>query len=145
MKVTNIINGLLLLTMSLAGPAAIGSDFEAVKASLEKAMAAPVRTTADTDRDANRKPIETLEFFGLRDDMKVVELFPGGGWYTKLLAPVLAENGEFYIAFGTSRAQSLLQSEPGFENMQVTAGGAEITRAPGARFYSASNTQLPQF
>jgi predicted methyltransferase len=87
-------------------------------------------------------PIETLEFFGLRDDMKVVELFPGGGWYTKLLAPVLAENGEFYIAFGTSRAQSALEGKPGFEKMQVTATDAEISRAEGARFYSASNTDL---
>jgi predicted methyltransferase len=142
MNGTRIVTGLVLVIASLAGPSAIGSDFEAVKAGLEQAMTSKVRTAADIDRDANRMPIETLEFFGLRDDMKVVELFPGGGWYTKLLAPVLAENGEFYIAFGTSRAESLLQSEPGFGKMQVIGADVEINRAPGARFYTASNTDL---
>ena len=37
-----------------------------------------IRPTADTARGRNRRPLETLEFFGLRDDMKVVELLPGG-------------------------------------------------------------------
>ncbi len=46
-------------------------------------------------------PVETLKFFGLRDDMKIVELLPGGGWYTKLLVPVVRDNGEYYAALGT--------------------------------------------
>jgi predicted methyltransferase len=133
---------LTLLITSLLGSSALGADYDVVKAKLESAMAADIRTTADTVRDRNRRPIETLEFFGLRDDMKVVELLPGGGWYTKLLAPVLAENGELYIAYGTGRTQSGLEGKPGFEKMQVAAGDAEIGRAEGARFYSASNTDL---
>lgn len=133
---------LTLLLAVLPGSLAFAGEYDAVKAKLEQAMASDIRTPAETDRDSNRMPIETLEFFGLRDDMKVVELFPGGGWYTKLLAPVLAENGEFYIAFGTSRAQSALEGKPGFEKMQVTATDAEIGRAEGARFYTASNTDL---
>ncbi len=44
-------------------------------------------------RDQFRHPVETLEFFGLRDNMTVVELFPGRGWYTAILAPVLADKG----------------------------------------------------
>ncbi len=131
-----------LLLAVLQGSPALAAEYDAVKAKLENAMASDLRTGAETDRDRNRMPIETLEFFGLRDDMKVVELFPGGGWYTKLLAPVLAENGEFYIAYGTSRAQSTLEGKPGFEKMQITATGAEIGRAEGARFYTASNTDL---
>ena len=131
----------LLITLS-SGVPAFSAEYDAVKAKLEKAMASEIRTTAETDRDSNRMPIATLEFFGLRDDMKVVELFPGGGWYTKLLAPVLAENGEFYIALGTSRAQSSLEGKPGFEKMKVTAADAVIGRAEGARFYTASNTDL---
>ncbi|MEE4146805.1 MAG: methyltransferase [Halieaceae bacterium] len=133
---------LALLLTTAAGAPALSAEYDAVKAKLEKAMASDIRTSDETDRDSNRMPIETLEFFGLRDDMKVVELFPGGGWYTKLLAPVLAEKGEFYIALGTGRAQSSLEGKPGFEKMRVTATDAVIGRAEGARFYTATNTDL---
>jgi predicted methyltransferase len=133
---------LLLAFTILPGSPALASDYDPVKAKLENAMASEIRTSAETARDKNRKPIATLEFFGLRDNMKVVELFPGGGWYTKLLAPVLAENGELYIAFGTERVQKTVKGQPGFENMQVTGGDAKISRAEGARFYTASNTDL---
>lgn len=142
MKGNIFVIALTLVLAALPVSPVVGADYDTVKAKLEKAMAGETRTTADTDRDRNRMPIETLEFFGLRDDMKVVELFPGGGWYTKLLAPVLAENGEFYIALGTTSAQRALEGKPGFEKMQVTGADAEIGRAEGARFYSASNTDL---
>ncbi|MFT7286797.1 MAG: putative methyltransferase [Halieaceae bacterium] len=83
------------MALAIAGMPAVAEDYDAVQSKLEKAMAARVRSEAETNRDRNRKPIETLEFFGVWDGMKVVELFPTGGWYTKLPAPVLAENGEF--------------------------------------------------
>lgn len=133
---------LSVLFSALPGSPAMASDYDPVRAKLENAMASQVRTPAETARDDNRKPVETLEFFGLRDNMKVVELFPGGGWYTKLLAPVLAENGEFYIAYGTSRARSAVEGQAGFENLQVIGDDVEISRPEGARFYSASNTDL---
>lgn len=139
----NVYCGALVLALTvLPGSPALASDYDPVKAKLENAMASEIRTPAETARDRNRKPVETLEFFGLRDNMKVVELFPGGGWYTKLLAPVLAENGEFYIAFGTDRAKSAVAGQAGFENMQVTAVDAKVGREEGARFYTASNTDL---
>jgi len=103
---------------------------------IREAMKADVRGEADTNRDRNRRPVETLEFFGLRDDMKVVELMPGGGWYTKILAPVLAENGEYYAALGTGRIKERLAGEPGFENMTLVAEDARIYRPEGARFYA---------
>ena len=61
-------------------------------AKLKAAIADERRGSVDMARDANRKPLQTLEFFGLKDDMTVLELVPGGGWYTKILAPVLAES-----------------------------------------------------
>lgn len=71
---------------------------------LEKVLASDIRTPEERARDfPERKPVQTLEFFGLRPDMTVVELFPGGGWYTKILAPFLADKGKYYAAFGTSR------------------------------------------
>lgn len=115
---------------------------ESVQEKLEAAMASDIRTEAETERDRNRKPVETLEFFGLQDDMKVVELLPGGGWYTKLLAPVLAENGEFYVALGTGRVAEQLLNQPGFENVTVVAEDANIYRPEGARSYAIEMDSL---
>jgi predicted methyltransferase len=130
------------LAIGLFGSGVLASDFEPVKAKLQTAMAADIRTEAETARDKNRKPVQTLEFFGLREDMTVVELIPGGGWYTKLLAPVLAEEGKLYIAYGTDRIKKSLQDVPGFEELEVIAVEAEIGRPEGARLYAASNTDL---
>jgi predicted methyltransferase len=112
------------------------ADYSAVKTKLEAAMKADVRTEAEMERDRNRRPVETLEFFGLRDDMKVVELLPGGGWYTKLLAPVLAENGEFYVALGTGRVEETVLNQPGFDQVKVVAKEARVYRPEGSRTYA---------
>jgi predicted methyltransferase len=84
---------------------AYADDFSAVEEKLKVAMKSDVRTEAEIKRDRNRDPLRTLEFFGLRDDMTVIELLPGGGWYTKLLAPVLKDNGQLYVAIGTGRVK----------------------------------------
>lgn len=133
---------LSLAAALLLGNTALADDFDAVKAKLKTAMSSDIRTEADIARDKNRKPVATLEFFGLRDNMKVIELLPGGGWYTKLLAPVLAEKGELTIAYGTGRAQASLEDAPGADSLKVAGSAAKIERPEGARFYVASNTAL---
>lgn len=80
-----------------------------------KAMSDPARPEADRARDAQRKPVDTLMFFGFSEDMRVIELFPGQGWYTRLLSPVLQENGELYVALRTARMEELQQELPPFE------------------------------
>ncbi len=70
----------------------------ATRASLEAALAGEHRSAANKARDQYRHPLETLEFFGLQKDMTVVEIWPGGGWYSELLAPVLRDQGKFYAA-----------------------------------------------
>jgi predicted methyltransferase len=127
---------MLVVLLSMLAGLAQASDFSAVETRLEAAMKADVRSEAEVDRDRNRRPVETLEFFGLRDDMKVVELLPGGGWYTKLLAPVMAENGEFYVALGTGRVKERVLNQDGFEQVKVVAEDAKIYRPEGSRFYA---------
>ena len=56
------------------------------------------RTEGEKQRDQYRKPLKTLEFLGFRSDMTVVEIWPGAGWYTKILAPALQRDGLFYAA-----------------------------------------------
>jgi len=66
---------------------------------LKAAIAAPSRTPAFVLRDRYRHPYETLAFFGVRPSDTVVELWPGGGWYTEILAPyVLGGGGTYYAA-----------------------------------------------
>jgi predicted methyltransferase len=61
---------------------------------LELAIDGNWRPAKERARDKYRHPLETLTFFGLRDDMTVVELWPGGGWYSAILAPILSERGK---------------------------------------------------
>ncbi len=74
---------------------------------VKKAMKLDYRTAKDVKRDANRDPVAALEFFGLKADMKVIEMAPGNGWYTKLLAPVLKDKGELHIASKASWMKDL--------------------------------------
>jgi predicted methyltransferase len=64
---------------------------------VRSALAGRVRTERERARDVYRHPAETLAFFGLREDMNVVELWPGGGYYTAILAPFLAERGKLAV------------------------------------------------
>ena len=67
--------------------------------SLQEAVAGAWRPPEDKARDAWRHPVETLDFFGLKPGMTVVEMWPGAGWYTDILAPYLAaSNGKLYAA-----------------------------------------------
>ena len=102
---------LVLAAMGLGGCASQETDTTSTQAATEPATgaetapaAAPAggidgaiagahRSDANRARDQYRHPKETLEFCGLEPNMTVVELSPGGGWYTEILAPVLRENG----------------------------------------------------
>ena len=72
----------------------------ATDAKLRTSLAGPQRTDREKARDVYRHPLQTLEFFGLHDDMTVVEISPGGGWYTAVLAPVLRDRGKLFVAGG---------------------------------------------
>jgi predicted methyltransferase len=111
-----------------------------VKGKISAAMADDIRTEAEMERDRNRQPVETLQFFKLEDDMRVLELLPGGGWYTKLLAPTLRENGELYIALGASRVQADLIPEEGFGHVKVLDIGVS-----GERNGPFRTTNIPAF
>jgi len=67
---------------------------------LRKAIVGPQRSDKERARDRHRHPLETLSFFEIREDMTVVELWPGGGWYSAILAPYLAEHGKLVVATG---------------------------------------------
>ncbi|CAN7672738.1 methyltransferase [Pseudoduganella sp. LjRoot289] len=73
---------------------------------LKAALANPARTPANAARDSQRHPYETLTFFGIKPTMTVVELAPGGGWYTEVLAPYLRPQGKLIAAGSTPGSAS---------------------------------------
>ena len=92
---------------------------------IDKAMAGDHRQPEFVARDRYRHPKETLEFFGLKPDMTVVEIWPSRGWYTEILAPVLRERGVFYAA---GFAMTSKQTPDALKNMQI-----EFTEKLGQR------------
>ena len=64
---------------------------------LDAVLKSKVRKPDHPERDAQRHPKETLEFFGLKPTMTVLEYGPGEGWYTEVVAPVLASKGKLLI------------------------------------------------
>ena len=85
--------GLVAVCAALLGAAPAQAD-DALKA----AIAGAHRTPANVARDAARHPYETLSFFGIKPNSTVVELSPGGGWYTEILAPYLRDKGQLILA-----------------------------------------------
>ncbi len=78
--------------------AAGSAHAQGIEPLLDKTLAGDHRSEANRARDKYRNPRETLLFFGMKPDMTVVEIWPGGGWYSEILAPVLRDNGKLYLA-----------------------------------------------
>ncbi len=99
-------------------------------------LASASRTDEDRARDSNRKPVQTLEYFGLQDDMTVVELMPGQGWYTKILAPVLRDRGKLYLSVGTARLEPNLDKLGLRDQVEIVGkiGEFKKTELPGYIF-----------
>lgn len=132
----------LVLTLLSAMLISSSVSAEPVAEKIKAAMKSDIRSEAETKRDANRRPVETLGFYGLEDDMRVIELIPGGGWYTKLLAPALADNGQLYLAIGTGRVSDNILNLPGFENVTVLDTGVSPSREEGSPFYTLPGFNL---
>jgi predicted methyltransferase len=93
--------GPVLAALAISGLAMTGftaAAAEAVDPALAAAVASPERTAAFVARDVARHPAQELTFFGLAPTMTVVELWPGGGYWTEILGAYLAPAGHFYAA-----------------------------------------------
>jgi predicted methyltransferase len=89
---------------------------------LKAAVAADHRTVGNVARDAWRHPYETLSFFGIKPTDTVVELAPGAGWYTEILAPYLRDAGQLYVADGGSaRFKAKMDASSVYGKVRITA------------------------
>ncbi len=92
-------NAVITFGLALALCQVAVAEAQTNREKIEAALELDYRTEAERARDRNRRPVRALEFMGLEDDMKVFEFGPGGGWYTKILAPVLKERGELIVGY----------------------------------------------
>jgi predicted methyltransferase len=97
---------LVLASAALLAPLFAAETAQARDEALAKAIAASHRSPQFVARDKYRKPQEELEFFGIRPDMTVVEIAPGGGYWTEILAPYLKEKGTYYTAVSARQVES---------------------------------------
>ena len=98
---------------------------------LEAAISSEQRSPKNVTRDSSRHPYETLTFFEIKPDMKVVELSPGGGWYTEILANYIHKPGHLIAAhfdkdsqrayFQRSRAsfEKRIDEDPLFKDIEI--------------------------
>ncbi|MBS0388493.1 MAG: class I SAM-dependent methyltransferase [Proteobacteria bacterium] len=120
------------LALLLALPASLPVlAHDSVPASIRDAVADKSRPAADTQRDAQRKPAETMAFAGIKPRSTVIELIPGGGYFTRLLSKAVGPKGRLYVLVPAPRADTppdapdrtlpikVITSEAGFANIKL--------------------------
>jgi predicted methyltransferase len=85
-------------TTAIAVASVAAGEPRTQRQTIGQAVSATTRTPANVSRDRYRKPVETLTFFGVKPNHTVVEIWPGGGWYTEVLAPLTTGRGTLYAA-----------------------------------------------
>jgi predicted methyltransferase len=108
-----------ILTLPFALALASCASAATSSSTLQEAIASPLRDPKAKARDAYRHPAETLQFFELSPDQTVIEIAPGAGWYTDILAPYLRTAGTLYEAQylepGSQRDDGEARSRAAFE------------------------------
>jgi predicted methyltransferase len=116
-----------LLAAGSAAAAQAADPATAFRQRVVEAMRGDIRTPEERARDEFRMPAEILEFFRLREDMRVVEILPAGGWFTKILAPALKDKGKLYVSHPPgfyADAYKRVAALPGLEAVQEIGWGA---------------------
>jgi predicted methyltransferase len=121
----------LLVTVALQAQSAAPTPFQQ---RVMAAMQGEIRTPEERARDVHRMPAEILEFFRMREDMRVIEILPAGGWFTKILAPVLEEKGKLYVVHPPgfyADAYRRIAHLPGLEDVEEIGWGAPSEGSSG--------------
>jgi predicted methyltransferase len=120
----------LIFAAALAVAVAAGGAYAKPDANQMAAVADKGRPAADTQRDAERKPAEMLEFAGVKPGQTVVDLIPGGGYFTRIFSKAVGPKGTVYAVGGPPRpvtdpakppptpAQDTIAADPNYANVK---------------------------
>jgi predicted methyltransferase len=108
---------LLSLALLFVSAQLFAAEAPGTRSLIESAIQGSIREPSEIARDSNRKPAQALDFFGLDSSMKVLELSPASGYWSKILGPVLcSEAGQLVFAIGLSETfKSEVMALPGLE------------------------------
>lgn len=120
----------LFLAAALALAVTAGGAYAKPDANQLAAVADKARPEADTKRDADRKPADMLEFAGVKQGQTVVDLIPGGGYFTRIFSKAVGPKGTVYAVGGPPRppadpakpppppAQDTIAADPNYSNVK---------------------------
>jgi len=124
--------------IALLGTGFLSRAAEETPSTIALAVHNPNRPTKDTDRDAARKPVEVLNFAHVKPGEQVLELIPGGGYFTRLLSVAVGPSGHVTEAVpliggaDMSKASNGVAADPNFSNVSEEPMSAEsLAKAPG--------------
>lgn len=110
----------LAIALTMSAVMSVCSSVAYAQDTLRVAIQSDQRSPANVLRDAARHPYETLNFFGIKDHMTVVELAPGGGWYTEILAPYLRQRGQLILAGAGQNLKNKMAEKPNqFDKVKI--------------------------
>ncbi len=122
-----------LAVAAISAPAIAAGPFDA-------AIAGPWRSEANKARDQYRHPAQTLTFFGVKPGQTVVEIGPGGGWYTEILAPAMKGNGKYVAALANPLAS--VNAAKSVENFKTKFGDKAIYGEIGIGVFGKGVTDI---
>ena len=129
------------LVMAFSGSVAIANSHggDSTDTRLRAAITGEHRSEEKRARDAYRNPYETLTFFGLKEDMTVLEINATGGWYTEIIAPVVANTGKYYATMWDPGSSAWAKGayddlEEQIETNRDLFGDAEVVGISGENF-----------
>jgi predicted methyltransferase len=142
LKQLTMTSGLVLAAMFAAGAAHAGK----VPKYIAAAVADPGRPEADTARDANRKPAESLAFAGVKPGQQIVDFFPGGGYFTRILAKAVGPKGHVIaltpagVPEKFAAAATAIAADPAYSNVTAVQEGVDkLDPASIDIFWTAQN------
>ena len=121
---------IVILASAVSSPYSFAQNISSEELSLQQILEGPHRSTQSIARNRYRHPIETLQFFGLKRNMTLIEIGPSGGWYTEILAPYMRDHGRYYGAHFSPNTTNSFQRKnlEAFEN-KLTANPSMYGRA----------------
>lgn len=131
LKRVSLISVVFVLSLVMSGCHSITGDTEnpalsKVASKITAAINGKHRSEKNIARNSHRHPMETLAFFGVEENMTVIEISPGGLWYGEILAPVLKDHGQYVAA----AYDSAVPDQPAYRYKQVAAMEARFTAEP---------------
>ncbi len=128
LKTLTLVASCLLAGIGATSPRAFAPAFaaDAVPAAIAAAVADASRPSADKERDADRKPAEVVAFAGMKPGDKVMDILPGGGYFTRIFAKTVGPKGKVYAMVPAEMIKTRATAADAINKLAAEAGYANV-------------------